>query len=96
MKAERIGKRVRSVQVRDTKSRWGSCAQDGSLSFCWRLIFAPTVAFDYVVAHEVAHLSHMNHGKRFWSLCEKLSANYTAGKRWMQVHGHTLMCYGQE
>lgn len=94
-KASVIRRKITSVTVRDTKSRWGSCAQDGSLSFSWRLIFAPYEAIDYVVAHEVAHLMHMDHGPKFWALCEKLSMNYEDGKTWMQSRGNELMRYGK-
>lgn len=93
-KVERIGKKISSVTVRDTKSRWGSCAQDGSLSFSWRLIFAPYAAIDYVVAHEVAHLVHMDHSRAFWTLCRDLSDDFMEGKYWMQNHGNELMRYG--
>ena len=94
-KADMIGKTISSVTVRDTKSRWGSCSQDQSLSFSWRLIFAPYDAIDYVVAHEVAHLVHMDHSKDFWTLCRKLSHNFVEGKYWMQNHGNELMRYGK-
>lgn len=93
-KAARVGRKINTVQIRDTKTRWGSCATGGHLSFSWRLIFAPYSALDYVVAHEVAHLVHMNHGPKFWELCEELSLHYEAGKSWMRDHGHTLMRYG--
>lgn len=93
-KAGIIHRTITAVNVRDTKSRWGSCAQDGSLSFSWRLIFAPYDAIDYVVAHEVAHLRHMNHSASFWELCESLSDNYTEGKEWMRKNGSSLMMYG--
>lgn len=93
-KAAEIGRDVQSVSVRDTKSRWGSCSCDGHLSYSWRLIFAPPEAFDYVVAHEVAHLEHLNHSKRFWDVCEALSDNYSEGKYWMGTHGSELMRYG--
>lgn len=92
-KVERIGKTISSITVRDTKTRWGSCAQDGSLSFSWRLLFAPYIAADYVVAHEIAHLVHMNHGKEFWKLCSDLSENYKDGHRWMKKNGNELMRY---
>lgn len=92
-KAARISKKVRYTSVRDTKSRWGSCSHDGRLSYSWRLIFAPTEAFDYVVAHEVAHLRHLDHGKDFWSLCRRLSDNYLDGQFWMHNNGHELMRY---
>lgn len=93
-KARKINKRINSLQVRDTKSRWGSCGPGGRLSFSWRLIFAPYEALDYVVAHEVAHLVHLNHSPRFWALCTELSADYSTGKSWMREHGHTLMRFG--
>jgi predicted metal-dependent hydrolase len=93
-KAARTGKVIANVSVRDTRSRWGSCAEDGNLSFSWRLIFAPWEALDYVVAHEVAHLVHMNHGKPFWNLCAKLSTDYDTGRDWMRDHGHELMSFG--
>lgn len=88
-------KRIKSVGVRDTRSRWGSCSSDGRLNFSWRLIFAPTQACDYVVAHEVAHLVHMNHSQDFWALCSDLSVDFEAGKGWMRKNGHALMRYGQ-
>ena len=93
-KAAVIGKNIASVSVRDTKSRWGSCSCDGNLSFSWRLVFASPEAFDYVVAHEVAHLEHLNHSKQFWDLCEDLSQNFDEGKYWMAMHGNELMRYG--
>ncbi|MCB9988972.1 MAG: M48 family metallopeptidase [Rhodospirillales bacterium] len=95
-KAEETRKTVKGVQVRDTKSRWGSCGPDGQLSFSWRLIFAPWESLDYVVAHEVAHLSHMNHSKAFWDVCAALSTDYKAGKKWIRDHGHDLMRYGRK
>ncbi|MEZ5813338.1 MAG: SprT family zinc-dependent metalloprotease [Alphaproteobacteria bacterium] len=93
-KAAQIRRKVFGVSVRDTKSRWGSCSADGNLSFSWRLLFAPYEAFDYVVAHEVAHLRHMDHSNDFWHLCRDLSEDFFEGEYWMREHGHELMRYG--
>lgn len=92
-KAARIDKSIQSVSVRDTTSRWGSCSYDGKLSYSWRLIFAPYETFDYVVAHEVAHLEHLDHSKAFWGVCRALSEDYVAGKYWICNHGNMLMRY---
>lgn len=89
-KAQRIGRRVTKITLRDTASRWGSCASDGSLSFSWRLIMAPFDVIDYVVAHEVAHLQHFDHSAEFWGLCRELSENYTMGKHWLKLNGAML------
>ena len=93
-KAAIIGEKINSVTTRDTKSRWGSCSTDNNLSFSWRLIFAPIEAFDYVVGHEVAHLKHMDHSRKFWTLCRSLSDDFVEGQYWMREHGHELMRYG--
>lgn len=93
-KADMIEKKIKTIHIRETKSQWGSCAQNNNISFSWRLIFAPYHAADYVVAHEVAHLIHMNHSREFWALCEKLCLDYTSGKRWMKQNGPALMRYG--
>jgi predicted metal-dependent hydrolase len=89
-----IGCKVARVNVRDTKSRWGSCSGRGSLSFSWRLIFAPELVIDYVVAHEVAHLAEMNHGPRFWRLVESLSPGSATPRIWLKRHRSRLFCYG--
>lgn len=94
VKAGKIGKKVQGVSVRDTISRWGSCSHDGKISFSWRLLFAPPTAMDYVIAHEVAHLKHLDHSKAFWALCRDLSDDFLEGRYWMDNHGAELMRYG--
>jgi predicted metal-dependent hydrolase len=94
-KAQRVERAVKRITVRDTRSRWGSCGPDGGLSFSWRLVFAPAEVLDYLVAHEVAHLVHMNHGPRFWALARTLSDGpIEAPQAWLKVHGETLLQYG--
>lgn len=92
-KAKQLDQKVSKVDVKDTVSRWGSCSHDGKISFNWRLIFAPDHAFDYVVAHEVAHLEHLDHSPAFWEVCEGLSQNYSAGKSWMRRYSQELYRY---
>ena len=89
----RLGVRPGRVTVRDTKSRWGSCSQSGSLSFSWRLILAPDFVRDYVVAHEVAHLKEMNHSQHFWAQVKLLSPDMTRARQWLRDHGRTLLSY---
>lgn len=59
---------VRSVGIGDAGSRWGSCSSQGRIRLSWRLILAPPNVRRYVVAHEVAHLTHLNHGPEFKAL----------------------------
>jgi predicted metal-dependent hydrolase len=92
-KAAAIGRKVVSIGVRDTKSRWGSCAHDGRLQFSRRLVYVPHNVLDYVVAHEVAHLQHMDHSSAFWQVCADLSVDYGASKQWLRSQGVTVHQY---
>jgi predicted metal-dependent hydrolase len=93
-KANMIGLTPKTVRVKDTRTRWGSCAPDGTLAFCWRLICAPEFVQDYVVGHEVAHLRHMNHGAQFWALTEELTTHRKAASAWLGSNGQALLRIG--
>jgi predicted metal-dependent hydrolase len=90
-KATGANLKVRRISVKDTSSRWGSCAPDGSIAFSWRLVMAPTFVQDYVTAHEVAHLRHMNHGRHFWELVDQLTNHAQAAIAWLKKEGPALM-----
>jgi predicted metal-dependent hydrolase len=88
--AAAIGRQVTRVTLRDTRSRWGSCAADGALMYSWRLVMAPPAVLDYVAAHEVAHLLEMNHSARFWAVVERLYPGWQAQRKWLHAEGQAL------
>ena len=94
--ARAIGVQPRRIAVRDTVSRWGSCSSTGRLSFSWRLILAPPFVLDYLAAHEVAHMVHMNHSPRFWSLVRRAFPDTNRAEAWLKAHGAGLHRYGAE
>ena len=81
------------LTLRDTRSRWGSCTADGGLMYSWRLILTPPEVLDYVAAHEVAHLRHMDHSRAFWDTVEQLYGPWKAQRRWLRDHGSGLHRY---
>lgn len=85
-----VDRLAKAIRYRDTSSRWGSCASDGVLSFSWRIMMAPRPVIAYLVAHEVAHLQEMNHGPRFWKLCEELCPDTNRCKAWLKRNGTAL------
>ncbi len=94
--AARLGKPVAAVTVRDTASRWGSCTAGGRIAYSWRLILAPPAVRRYVVAHEVAHLAHLNHGPDFWRVTAELyDGDVEAARRWLKRHGASLHWVGR-
>ncbi|MDC9822469.1 SprT family zinc-dependent metalloprotease [Devosia sp. ZB163] len=92
--AATLGVVVKSVAMRSQSTRWGSCSSSGRLNYNWRLVLAPPFVLDYVAAHEVAHLVHMNHSPSFWKAVEAALPDMTRGKAWLKAHGKVLMGYG--
>lgn len=88
--AEHTGQTIKHITVRDTFSRWGSCSGTGHLSFSWRLALAPKDVLDYVIAHEVAHLTQMNHSPQFWQVVRKLYPEAAKAKNWLKQNGGKL------
>ncbi|MEH6528141.1 MAG: SprT family zinc-dependent metalloprotease [Sneathiella sp.] len=82
------------ITLRDQKTRWGSCSSTGQLNFSWRLFLMPEFVLDYVVAHEVAHLRHMNHSAQFWGVVNGLNTDVKAAKKWLTRHGPEAHRYG--
>lgn len=91
--AGRLGRPVGRLTLRDTRSRWGSCSYRGDLMFSWRLVMAPPDVLDYVAAHEVAHLVHMDHSAAFWSVVETLRPDWRKQRDWLRREGETLHRY---
>ena len=84
----------RRIALRDTTSRWGSCSTTGTMSFSWRLAFAPTDVMRYVVMHELAHTKHMNHSTEFWAAVRQLyGPGVERAKRWLALNGGQLHRY---
>lgn len=82
------------VAIRDTTSRWGSCSSSGTMSFSWRLAFAPRDVMRYVVMHELAHKKHMDHSPEFWAVVRELYGfGVERAKRWLAQNGAGLHRY---
>lgn len=88
--ASLMGVKFRRIIIRDQRSRWGSCSASGDLSYSWRLILAPDYVLDYVAAHEVAHLRHLDHSSRFWRLVLTHCPNAARAKNWLRTHGQDV------
>ncbi|MBH1997972.1 MAG: DUF45 domain-containing protein [Sphingomonadaceae bacterium] len=85
---------VASVGVGDTRSRWGSCASSGAIRYSWRLILAPPYVRRSTVAHELAHLLHMDHSAAFHAAHARIyGADPKPARAWLKAHGAGLHRY---
>lgn len=88
-----LGVSYQRLTLRDTRSRWGSCTSEGNLMYSWRLIMAPPEVLDYVAAHEVAHLVHMDHSPAFWAVVAGQCPRWQQHRDWLRVEGASLHRY---
>jgi predicted metal-dependent hydrolase len=91
--AAALGVSYGRIEVRDQRTRWGSCSPRGTLSFNWRLVLAPFAVLDYVVVHELCHLREANHSTRFWRLVESRRPAWRDQRAWLREHGPELLAF---
>ena len=70
-----------SVRITGATTRWGSCSAKKTINFSWRLIMAGNEIVDYVVVHELAHLTEMNHSARFWRIVGDILPDYGSRRK---------------
>ena len=86
-----VGRTPRRVIVGERTSRWGSCSRGGILSFCYRLVMALPAVIDAVAAHEACHLVHLNHGRRFYRLLDRIYPDHERQMDWLRRHEDDLL-----
>jgi predicted metal-dependent hydrolase len=84
------GLKHNGIRISNARARWGSCTAKNKLNFTWRLIMAPLEVIDYVIVHELAHISEKNHGKHFWNLVTKWFPHHKASRLWLRKYGELL------
>lgn len=88
--AKRMHVSVQTFRLKEQKTRWGSCSSKGNINLNWRIIMAPDAAIDYIIIHELAHLTHLNHSKQFWQRVADFMPEYEYWKKWFKNHGQEL------
>ncbi|MDC0542557.1 M48 family metallopeptidase [Methylophilaceae bacterium] len=78
------------ILLSNAKTKWGSCNSKTEVRINWRLIQADPYIIEYVICHEFAHLTHMNHSRSFWNLVEKISPDYKLAENYLKNKGFSL------
>ncbi len=81
-------KSIKKVSLKNNQSNWGSCSVNNNINLSTRLLFAPPSVIDYVIIHELAHLTEMNHSKKFWALVQKAMPDYKEKEKWLRDNDH--------
>lgn len=83
-----ISEKINEIKFRKTKTKWGHCSADGKLQFNWLIMHAPEAVINYLIIHEICHLIHFNHSKKFWAIVESLDPKYLQSERWLKQNQH--------
>lgn len=78
------------VAIRSQRSRWGSCSKKGNLNFNYQIATLPPHLLDYVLVHELCHLSVFNHSPQFWALVAEVLPNHRTLRAELRTHGNLL------
>lgn len=89
--ADDMGVSYDRLEIRNQRTKWGSCSSSGTLGINWRLIMAPPRILEYVVIHELAHLLEPNHTKKFWQVVGEYDPNYTDHAEWLEENSVHLV-----
>ena len=88
--SKKLGVSPEIVRINGAKKRWGSCSSKKNINFSWRLIMADDEVIDYVVVHELSHLSQMNHSARFWLIVERILPDFRERRQRLKELGDKL------
>ena len=89
--AARMGVTYEKIEIRNQRTKWGSCSANGTLGLNWRLMMAPPEIIDYVVVHELAHLIEQSHNDTFWSIVSDHHPAYRDHAKWLEENSTRLV-----
>jgi predicted metal-dependent hydrolase len=81
------GLNFNKINIKNQKTRWGSCSKKGNLNFNYKMLFLPKHITDYIIVHELCHLKEFNHSYKFWNLVAKAIPNYLDIKKELKNKG---------
>ncbi|EHQ88575.1 M48 family metallopeptidase [Desulfosporosinus youngiae] len=88
--AKRMEVTFQTFRLKAQKTRWGSCSSKRNINLNWRIIMAPDEVIDYVIIHELAHLTYLNHSVQFWERVAQFMPEYKQWRKWLKDHGQKL------
>ena len=81
---------IKKIRISNSFNYWGSCNTKDSISIDWRLIFAPKYVIEYIIIHELCHLTVFNHSSKFWKLVDTKISNRKKSQNWLKVNANYL------
>ncbi|WP_424766942.1 M48 family metallopeptidase [Paenibacillus sp. sgz302251] len=80
----------KTIEIVESRTKWGSCSSNKKITFNYRLAMAPIEVIDYVIIHELCHLTHMNHDRSFWRRVGSIMPDYKEKEEFLARHGYAM------
>ncbi|GLX65725.1 M48 family metallopeptidase [Paenibacillus glycanilyticus] len=87
---EKLKVKPKQIDIVESATKWGSCSSSKKLTFNYRLAMAPVEVIDYVIIHELCHLTHMNHDRSFWRLIGSIMPDYKEKEAYLARYGQAM------
>ena len=84
--SQALGHQPTNIIFKAYRSMWGRCNASGEIAFDWRIVMAPDSVIEYLVVHELCHLTHFDHSSRFWDLVESVKPDFRESKLWLRAN----------
>ena len=81
--AQKMGVEFNQIFIKDQRTLWASCSGKKNLNFSYRIVKMPLAVQDYLMVHELCHLTYMNHGQEYWALVAQFCPDYKLHRRWL-------------
>ena len=81
--AQKMGVEFNQIFIKDQRTLWASCSGKKNLNFSYRIVKMPLAVQDYLMVHELCHLTYMNHGQEYWAQVEQFCPDYKLHRRWL-------------
>ncbi|CDK39487.1 M48 family metallopeptidase [Halorubrum sp. AJ67] len=94
--ADEMGVEYDRIEIRNQRTKWGSCSTTGTLGLNWRLMMAPPDVVEYILIHELAHLREQNHTDDFWSIVAEYDPEYEDNSEWLETNSANLIFSEQD
>lgn len=78
------------IEIVESKVKWGSCSSGKKITFNFRLAMAPIEVIDYVIIHELCHITHMNHDRSFWRRVGSIMPDYKEKEEYLARHSQSM------
>lgn len=83
--------KIKDIDFRLFKSKWGHCTEFKELSFNTFLLFCPVEIMEYIAIHELAHIEMMNHSTKYWQKVEQIMPDHKDKELWLKKNGNSIL-----